>query len=838
MHKKAIALTAFVLTLSACRGGDTTPNPVTAVDTAVGGATASVEGFFADAVQPALAHCRTCHVPGGVADSDAGQRFLLSANPLEDYSRMRSAWQTLGEGVEDNALLIEPTEPAAQHSGGQPWPLGSGIYGSVKALLACWDKPEDCSLGAVGEVADLLPLLGSARGGHAWFDYCADGPNGQPRADSAVLPEDPRMLVQPGFNDDRAVYFNAWGKNCRIDPELVKEQPHPKNCGELRVRAARGGVIMGARPTEGENGTLLRYDDGSVVRPASTFEADRHNVGMSYQEYGDLWKAWNLGGDVLAQITGQQRPENFDELVVERYGLGALEDNNPYPVNDDEAGRLSTTFGGSGRLPRGLIQLRDEAGKYSGNIGANCLGCHGVSIDGEYIPGSGGAMLDNAVWSRDGSSRELGIGAGAERAGLGGKTRGTNNAQFANVISIVPVAEQVPEGGFTEMQFYEKLLGVLNSGSTASSDTPAWWNVGHRPVKFVDAMFPHDAIRVDLALFFPLFDYLNPAAEEGFAERWTSAHAQYVDLWIMSLKSPAYPLSVNTALAEQGAILFHTRNLWADDLNNPSPKPDGGNGSCASCHGAYSPRFVNDERFLAEPALEGIASYVVPLNLIGTDPVRSETFNEGSNGALSDAYIGYEETAGTEQDCRVQNLEELRNEVPGRTRPLGYAAPPLYGVWATAPYFHNGSVPNLAAVLDSSERPAIWRRLSNPAPAGLEGQVVMGYDSSLARGFDAERVGWNYEELDCSNGGSIPVLECDPVDSGAQPPAQLVIDEVFSNVLLAWNVTTPTTFTNPEIENRKIYNTHLYSQGNGGHAFTDVLSDAERRAIIEYLKAL
>ena len=34
----------------------------------------------------------------------------------------------------------------------------------------------------------------------------------------------------------------------------------------------------------------------------------------------------------------------------------------------------------------------------------------------------------------------------------------------------------------------------------------------------------------------------------------------------------------------------------------------------------------------------------------------------------------------------------------------GYVAPPLDGVWATAPYLHNGSVPTLAALLDSRLR--------------------------------------------------------------------------------------------------------------------------------------
>jgi hypothetical protein len=30
----------------------------------------------------------------------------------------------------------------------------------------------------------------------------------------------------------------------------------------------------------------------------------------------------------------------------------------------------------------------------------------------------------------------------------------------------------------------------------------------------------------------------------------------------------------------------------------------------------------------------------------------------------------------------------------------------------------------------------------------------------------------------------------------------------------------------------------MFSQSNGGHTFTDVLTDAERTAIIEYLKTL
>jgi hypothetical protein len=35
-----------------------------------------------------------------------------------------------------------------------------------------------------------------------------------------------------------------------------------------------------------------------------------------------------------------------------------------------------------------------------------------------------------------------------------------------------------------------------------------------------------------------------------------------------------------------------------------------------------------------------------------------------------------------------------------------------------------------------------------------------------------------------------------------------------------------------------IFNSHLYGMGNGGHDFTQSLTDSERWAIIEYIKTL
>ncbi len=38
----------------------------------------------------------------------------------------------------------------------------------------------------------------------------------------------------------------------------------------------------------------------------------------------------------------------------------------------------------------------------------------------------------------------------------------------------------------------------------------------------------------------------------------------------------------------------------------------------------------------------------------------------------------------------------------------GYYAPPLDGIWSTAPYLHNGSVQTLAGVIDPTKRLKTW----------------------------------------------------------------------------------------------------------------------------------
>jgi hypothetical protein len=111
----------------------------------------------------------------------------------------------------------------------------------------------------------------------------------------------------------------------------------------------------------------------------------------------------------------------------------------------------------------------------------------------------------------------------------------------------------------------------------------------------------------------------------------------------------------------------------------------------------------------------------------------------------------------------------------------GYQAPPLDGVWATAPYFHNSSAPTVYDVLNSKARPKIY-----------------------TRSYRGEKEDY------------------DPVKLGLMI---VVLEETPATKLSRW-------------EQRKIYDTTRPGRGNGGHTFGDDLSEEERMTVIEYLKTL
>jgi mono/diheme cytochrome c family protein len=114
---------------------------------------------------------------------------------------------------------------------------------------------------------------------------------------------------------------------------------------------------------------------------------------------------------------------------------------------------------------------------------------------------------------------------------------------------------------------------------------------------------------------------------------------------------PKYPFSIQQTLADQGSAVFAQ--------------------SCAVCHGSYTQDqngFPNFEK-----------PKFIDLSIVQTDPDRL-------NGNIPQF---------NEQVMRSPLADVIQFNSLGR----GYFAPRLEGIWARFPYLHNGSVPNVRALL-------------------------------------------------------------------------------------------------------------------------------------------
>ena len=761
----------------------------------------ALEAYFNQHIDPEMSYCGVCHVPGGVADTDEGDRFLLGSQ--SNYASFEMAWADLGGGVETNLLLVENSRASEPHSGGKTWPMGSDKYGHVAVLLGCWDQPESCPLLSQPDPDPDTPnptpeppadaaLLGSSHGNHVWNQYCAEQP------DDALLPTDPRTLIRPGVNQGNAVFYNSYYQDCHAN--MPESEQAPTTCGQYKNRVAQGDYFANQR-------------------------AAMTDIAVTSNVINNLWKAWGLS----------ERPYNFDQLLTERYGFNPAPYPNPYPLPGEDPVNAN---GGSGQLPLGLIQGRDDHGNYNGRISINCYICHGGQIgfadEGEGlgpIPGMGNTNTDMMVFMRDMSR---GLVGGLLPISLN-NTRGTSNAVGAfdmltliwdvDTLSLAPNPIKLP----------------FNHSYHGNQDMPNWWNTSHRPRKFFDGGLSVDATRIDMAAADQLNLLKSGATRRGVTEEWD----QYLQAYVDAQVAPVFPGEIDEALAKQGAIVFHNKDLWADEGNADIPRPEG-NGSCAGCHGAYSPRFVNDPTFLEDPALEGVASYVVPLEIIGTDPARALSISSEVREVFKSTWWGYPDgVEGYVPPGEKGLIEEYIDDFAypiinpdgrpveglcGWEEKVGYLAPPLYGVWASSPYFHNGSVPTLRQVLQPDERPPIWSRQDSP----IEGHIK-GYDMSLAAYDLEDQVGWKHREY-CSRKDA-PAAECSGENRVINNLLYQWIDSFKDDIWILGFLSKPYG-TQSQIDRRKIYNTHDFSNSNSGHEFTRVLSDVETRAVVEYLKTL
>ncbi|HEV3418172.1 MAG TPA: hypothetical protein VG056_15210, partial [Pirellulales bacterium] len=151
---------------------------------------------------------------------------------------------------------------------------------------------------------------------------------------------------------------------------------------------------------------------------------------------------------------------------------------------------------------------------------------------------------------------------------------------------------------------------------------------------------------------------------------------------------------------------------------------------------------------------------IIPIETVGTDPVRLNALTSDMRKAYGASWFGE------------------YGKQPMVADPDGYVPPPLDGIWASAPYFHNGSVPTLWHVLHPAERPKIWLRSED--------------------GFDQKLVGLDVQTFD-----SLP----EPARASRK-------------------------------ERRRYFDTTQPSKSAAGHPFSDELDENEKRAVLEYLKTI
>ena len=268
---------------------------------------------------------------------------------------------------------------------------------------------------------------------------------------------------------------------------------------------------------------------------------------------------------------------------------------------------------------------------------------------------------------------------------------------------------------YKAVQFNWPLRQLPQSELIGASDYPSLWN--QAPREGLQLHWDGDNDSVDER-------NLSAALGAGVTPV-TVDHASIKRIrdWIWTLPPPEYPYPVDRELAARGAEVYRQH--------------------CVNCHAGAGFRKGSRDA--------GRVGFVVPIDEIGTDPHRLDSYTE--------AFAANQYSLYPESPYRFTHFRKTN----------GYATHPLDGIWLRGPYLHNGSVPTLRDLLEAPERrPKTFYR---------------GYDV-----FDQRNVGF---------------ISTVPSEGGHQFTA---------------------------------FDTSRPGNSNGGHLYGTTLSDAEKSALVEYLK--
>lgn len=374
------------------------------------------------------------------------------------------------------------------------------------------------------------------------------------------------------------------------------------------------------------------------------------------------------------------KQKGYDYLINGNYVRSGL----PYSLfrmaarkpNDN----LLQRSGANEKLPYNFTSITAPNGKML--VAPNCLQCHGAMFEGKLYIGLGTADIDfshnEALNPRKLQALENFLKTtspknweAASRFITVTKTVGpylTSEVQGVNMADRLAVVLAAHRDPVTFAWHEDDQLGV--PAEAIPTDTPPWWLL-----KKKNAMFYNGFGRGDFGRFLMASNLLTANDTTESAE--VDAHMPDLLAYIYSIEPPKYIKPIDAEKAAAGKIIFQK--------------------ACSGCHGEYGD-------------LKKYPNLLIPESIVKTDSLLYQS--NFSNPQFLDWF---------------KKSWLATGDHPAQLEPfVGYIAPPLDGIWMTAPYLHNGSVPTLEALLNSKERPRYWSR-------DFEHPV-----------YDYEHVGWKY----------------------------------------------------------------------------------------------
>lgn len=290
------------------------------------------------------------------------------------------------------------------------------------------------------------------------------------------------------------------------------------------------------------------------------------------------------------------------------------------------------------------------------NVGVvGCAVCHAGRAAGLLIPGLGNKTIDIFKLARAAQTSNPVTPYWPDRVN---QELHDNAMHFINEIGNPELASKtrglIPIG-LIRKWFFDIAGEKLDNTISGSVKIPALWGYGEKKERgsfsdgFGKGVLPGWAIAVELVAGQRASDVHQYVPKIEAAEKALS-----------DLLPPPYPFEVDQGRAQRGQKAF-------DQV-------------CSRCHGTY------------EKDKDGYPVYkqpvFIPLEIVQTDSARVDSV--------------------TPRFRELVKASPLNDIIQATDLGQGYFAQRLNGIWARFPYFHNGSVPTLYAVLNPLARPALF----------------------------------------------------------------------------------------------------------------------------------